>query len=51
MVNARSLKEAMENISALMDKYRDYLVELDAQNGEFSKGRNLIDGVGSGRGA
>ena len=24
---------------------------LNTQNGEFSKGRNLIDGVGSGRGA
>ena len=44
MMNSRSLKGAMENISALMDKYRDYLVELDAQNGDGDLGISMSVG-------
>ena len=44
MMNSRSLKGAMENISALMEKYRDYLVELDAQNGDGDLGISMSIG-------
>ena len=45
MMNSRSLKGAMENISALMDKYRDYLVELDAQNGDGDLGISMSNAL------
>lgn len=44
MINAASLKGAMERISALMDKHKDYLVELDAQNGDGDLGISMSAG-------
>lgn len=44
MVNATSLKGAMEHISALMDEQKAYLVALDAQNGDGDLGISMSAG-------
>lgn len=43
-MNADSLKKAMEAISSLMTANRDYLVELDAQNGDGDLGISMSGG-------
>ncbi len=43
-MNAESLKKAVASISAVMDKNKDYLVELDAQNGDGDLGISMSGG-------
>lgn len=43
-MNAESLKKAMGTISALMTQNKDYLVELDAQNGDGDLGISMSGG-------
>ena len=43
-MNADSLKKAIEAISSLMTANRDYLVELDAQNGDGDLGISMSGG-------
>lgn len=43
-MNAESLKKAMESISGLMAANKDYLVELDAQNGDGDLGISMSGG-------
>ena len=43
-MNAQSLKKAIESVSALMSENKDYLVELDAQNGDGDLGISMSGG-------
>lgn len=43
-MNAHSLKKALRSISALMLENKDYLVELDAQNGDGDLGISMSGG-------
>jgi len=43
-MNAESLKKAMRSISGLMAENKDYLVELDAQNGDGDLGISMNSG-------
>lgn len=43
-MNAQSLRKALESISALMDENKNYLVELDAQNGDGDLGISMSGG-------
>lgn len=43
-MNAQTLKEALAEVSSLMDQNRDYLVELDQQNGDGDLGISMSAG-------
>jgi dihydroxyacetone kinase-like protein len=43
-MNAQTLKEVLAEISGLMDQHRDYLVELDQQNGDGDLGISMSAG-------
>jgi len=43
-MNSLSLKEAMNHVSALMTENKDYLIELDAQNGDGDLGLSMSAG-------
>ncbi len=43
-MNAKSLNDALLSISKLMGQHRDYLVELDAQNGDGDLGISMSNG-------
>ena len=40
----KSLKKALEQISATMDDQRDYLISLDQQNGDGDLGISMSEG-------